>query len=479
MKIAAYVRPWSKCYYEYFLAAAFPGQQHCLLSDWKGLGEFDWSSSFYRLFKLPANQLHSPYWLSTSDILEIIVRSFLLRSMSIVEAMHLVRCMSSAISEMLDYVQPDLLFSPAIDSYVMDLLMRHCVHRRIPYCGMLPSPITGYTRITAVGEQLSFRDPSDLEIQDAIRLVSNPSFSPVDLREWMKMYGNRNVSLKRALRELPKPYYFPLVGFLRGDPRNYHYKASAETAVSSISQSLFVDRFFDNNWLDRVRSWSGTKIYIPLQAFPECTTDYHVDQLDLIDFHNVLPRLVDSLCADENNLVCIKEHPGMQGARPAGFYDLFRHRHNVVLVSSGIPASVLIAETDVVVTWTGTGGLEAAIRGKPVVTIGKPYYSVGMSFLNLTNIQEVDNASELIRDIFCETPSAGNKYEIIKHVLSGTFAGEYRFIRFDKTDADLIYDIEQLVVSTTKYWKSWSQAFAKHYGFNSAKECLVNSDVLD
>jgi hypothetical protein len=475
MKIAAYVRPWSKDYYEYFLPRTFPGQEYFLLSDWKGLGQFDWSGAFYRRYKGPADQARTPHWLTSAVEYEIIARNFLLRSLSLAEASHLVRCMSSSIDEMLEQVQPNLVLSPAVDSYVMDLLMRHCIARSIPYCGMLPSPVTGYTRITAVGEQLNFREPTNAEVEEAVHRIADPSFTPVDLAEWMKMYGNSNVCLKRALRELPKPYAFPLLGWLRGDPQNYHYRASSQTRVSFMSQALLIDRYFDERWLDRIRNWPGTKVYIPLQAFPECTTDYHVEHLDLIDFPRLLPRLIDALCSDGNNLVCLKEHPGMMGVRPPGFYDAILRRHNVVLLSGNIPASSLIAETDVLVTWTGTGGLEAAIRGKPVVTIGKPYYSVGATFSNIMSIADLDNAAAFIRRIRNRTPNAEEKFAIAKHVLAGTFPGEYRFIRFSKTNPSLVSDADALARGTLEHWDAWANANAAYHGFTSCIAASNNS----
>jgi hypothetical protein len=347
----------------------------------------------------------------------------------------------------------------------MDLLMRHCIARSVQYCGMLPSPVTGYTRITAVGEHLSFREPTNAEVEKAVSSIADPTFTPVDLAEWMNMYGNSNVCLKRALRELPKPYAFPLLGWFRGDPQNYHYKASSLTRISFLSQALFIDRYFDEQWLDRIRNWQGTKIYIPLQAFPECTTDYHVEQLDLIDFPRLLPRLIDALCSDSNNLVCIKEHPGMMGVRPPSFYDAILRRQNVVLLSGDIPASSLIEETDVLVTWTGTGGLEAAMRGKPVVVIGRPYYSVGPNFSNITSIADLDNAASFIRGIRGRCPSEEDKFAIARHILAGTFPGEYRFIRFSQTNPSLVSDLDALARGTRAHWRPWADANASYHGF--------------
>src|SRR5574337_1773175 len=103
------------------------------------------------------------------------------------------------------------------------------------------------------------------------------------------MYGSHQVHLKRSLRELPKRYVFPLIGRWRRDPMNYHYMASALSAVSFVSQAFRLHRYFLADWRERVGKWPGTVVYFPLQTFPEFTTDYHVAEIDLIDFPRLLP----------------------------------------------------------------------------------------------------------------------------------------------------------------------------------------------
>src|SRR5574337_1132298 len=148
MKVAAYVRPWSRNYFDYFIRQAFPGAQPLLLSDFRGFGDYDWSGRFYAHLKASIGDVRCPYWIDTQTELEIITRSYLLRSMNMTKASRLVRAMSRAIEDMLDDTHPDAFVGPSADSYVMDLLIRHCVRRDIPFCGLLPCPFPGYTRVT-------------------------------------------------------------------------------------------------------------------------------------------------------------------------------------------------------------------------------------------------------------------------------------------------------------------------------------------
>ncbi len=462
-RVMAYVRPWSKDYYRFFIPQAFPNARPIVVSDWKGLGDFDLSGAFYRYMGQRGEDVLVPVWLDHWIEHEIILRNFMLRSLPLERASRMLRAMSRAIEDALEAFEPTAMLSPAVDSYVMDLFHRHCVMRGIPFCGMLPCPFPNFTRATAVGEHLNFRDPSAAEVDAAISAVADPDFKPVDLTEWLKMYGSSRVHLKRGLRELPKRYVFPMVGHLRGDSLNYHYLASALSSVSFFSQALLVHKQFDSDWLTRMRAWKGTKVYIPLQAYPECTTDYHVSDLDLIDFPRVLPRLVDQLAKDPDILICIKEHPGMMGVRPPGFYESLRRRKNVLLLSGDIPASSLIAETDVLVTWTGTGGLESLLRGKRVVTLGRPYYAAGDAVIAVSELKELEDVADMVKVARSSSVDATAKRAIARHVLAGTLPGEYKFIRFDNEDHSLRSDAMNLAMGTAAHWDSWADAFDAHH----------------
>lgn len=455
MKVAAYVRPWSIDYFSYLLPKAFPSAETIMLSDFRRLGDYEWSEHFHKLYGNQSSDSTPPYWLDHNTEFEIIIRDRLLRSIPLLEASRMLRAMSQSIKIMLDEVMPDALVSPSADSYVMDLLIRHCKSRNIPYCGLLPCPFPNYTRVTSIGEIQSFRTPTEDECSSAIAAVKNPAFQPVDLVEWLKMYGNTNIRIKRSLREIPKRYVFPIIGKMRKDPLNYHYMGSALSSVAFFSQAVLINRSFDSEWRSRIASWNGVKVYIPLQTYPECTTDYHVKEIDLIDFPRLLPRLLDALCLDKSILVCVKEHPGMMGSRPPGFYNEIRRHKNIVLINGDVPASTLIESTDMVLTWTGTGALECVLRGKPAITIGTPFYNKGPMYTSIRSLKELDNVSDLVMEAVQKRPGKNNDIIVASHILSGTFQGEFRFINFDKQDKTACIHAEELAESLKRYWEVW------------------------
>lgn len=463
-KIAAYVRPWSIKYFEYFLPLAFDKAEAIFLSDFRGLGCFDWCGRFYYYFNQLDEDIRVPYWLDANQILEIIARSYLLRALSLNEAFRLVRAMSCAIEDTLNATCPDALISPSADSYVMDLLIQHCRHRRIPYCGLIPCPIPGFTRASAIGEFFSFRVPTEEECSKALVKIKDPLFKPIDLTEWLKMYGNSFIYLKRCVREIPKKLYFYLLGKIKNDQKNYHYLGNSISKVSLFSQGVYLKKNFCNQWLKIMRNWSGIRVYLPLQVIPESTTDYHTKNLDLIDFPRLIIRLLKNLATNSKILICVKEHPGMMGARPPNFYKNILNQKNILLISGEVPATSVMSEADVVLLWNGTGGLEGALRGKPVITIGVPYYNFGLNFRSIEDLESFDKIDEIVIESIKHKNSGDDDLKIINHILSGTFPGEFLFINFNKENLKLAKNAQNLAEGLKCFWQAWqteNKAFNK------------------
>ncbi|MCR9220167.1 MAG: capsular biosynthesis protein [Alphaproteobacteria bacterium] len=69
-------------------------------------------------------------------------------------------------------------------------------------------------------------------------------------------------------------------------------------------------------------------------------------------------------------LVAVKETAAAVGRRPRDFYDQIAEFKNVVFIDPNELGLKAAAQCDVVATITGTGGLEGAAMGRPVVTFG-------------------------------------------------------------------------------------------------------------
>ena len=119
--------------------------------------------------------------------------------------------------------------------------------------------------------------------------------------------------------------------------------------------------------------------YIPLHYVPEATIDYWVHDEFEYDYERSLYHAVDKLTENGFRVVA-KEHPAFQLSRNFSFYKELK-RKGVILVSGSVPTKVLFEQSDVVVVWNGSTGIEAALYGKPVVRVCNSYYGDGLTTL--------------------------------------------------------------------------------------------------
>lgn len=108
-----------------------------------------------------------------------------------------------------------------------------------------------------------------------------------------------------------------------------------------------------------------------LQYTPESSINglcpYFVDQKRAIE------ALLFSL--PKHTKLVVKEHPGMVGIRPVEFYDDLKSHLSLHLLSPEVPSQLVIQESLVVATVTGTVGLEAFLLDKPCIQFGPNFFA--------------------------------------------------------------------------------------------------------
>lgn len=72
----------------------------------------------------------------------------------------------------------------------------------------------------------------------------------------------------------------------------------------------------------------------------------------------------------------VKEHPRSLGFRPWQYYRKLLEIPNVRFVDPLLPAQIVVQHSSLVAVISGSIGLEAAVQGKPVITLGTPAYNV-------------------------------------------------------------------------------------------------------
>ena len=152
----------------------------------------------------------------------------------------------------------------------------------------------------------------------------------------------------------------------------------------------------------------------PLHYEPEASTAvrafYFSDQLALI-------RLIAKVLPLGIKLV-VKEHGGNQGYRKPEFYKELAYMPNVIMLPSRYDVGSLLKRCHGVITLTGRMGWEAIVNQKPVICLGKAYWS------SLESVHRVESWKELSDAVqkSCEA-AQGEDYHCEESILA--FAAAY------------------------------------------------------
>ena len=140
-----------------------------------------------------------------------------------------------------------------------------------------------------------------------------------------------------------------------------------------------VRTFVNKNFL---RNIENTKfIYFPLHSEPEralsIAAPYFTNRSIPVDYK-----------------LYVKDHPIMdiKGGRKTEFYKELMKLPNVKLIHPSITQDELIKKCSLVITIAGTGGMEAAIYGKPSIIFSETLYSSLPSVYKLREIEELPTA---------------------------------------------------------------------------------------
>lgn len=134
-------------------------------------------------------------------------------------------------------------------------------------------------------------------------------------------------------------------------------------------------------------------VYYPLHFEPEATLSgvetLFTNQLYAVE---VLSKSVPSDVA-----VMVKEHPAAIGNRPPGWMDILARFPRVVLAHPFDDSIALVRHSGVTVTIAGTAGLEAALLGKPVLSLGPSYRLNFVDHVSVAN--DIPTLRRLLRDL--------------------------------------------------------------------------------
>lgn len=417
MRIMCHVGPWCIKQYQTIASAIDEEAETILISGFRAVDQ----SGLVKRFNDNLNiniKVDNAY--SHLDLPDIISRCRLLRSLNKSEAQHHVYSMAKAISDVFDSYQPDLVLSETIDQYVMDLVYFECLHRKIKFVGLLVSCINGYYRISSRGEYNYLRKVNEDEAMNVLQYVESIKYKS-DIISNSEKYISY-YTIKRWFGNVARIPYFFMKRYLSRERNNYHYWASQ---VSSMANFHLVPKINlgDKNWEEKIKEVSKPVIYIPLQMYPEATVEYWCQDLNTIDYEVYLLALVEKLSVDFTLL--IKEHPNVIGVRNPNLYKKLYNMNNVIIAPIKVCSNFLVDLCSAVLVWTGSVGLEAALRGNPVFVISDVYYLHGNNFKKVSLETPNNELIKFIQEVEKNSLDDIGKVELVSHVLSGLFPGNY------------------------------------------------------
>jgi Capsule polysaccharide biosynthesis protein len=135
-------------------------------------------------------------------------------------------------------------------------------------------------------------------------------------------------------------------------------------------------------------------VYFPLHA----SGDYKIRRMlpHCVDQASIIEQVADAL--PQGYDLVLKEHPLSIGRSPVGLLRRLAKRGNTRLVEPRTGSRELIERARAVVVISSTVGLEALLRVKPVLTLGRPFYS-GYGFtLDLESFREIRSKVPAVLD---------------------------------------------------------------------------------
>lgn len=156
---------------------------------------------------------------------------------------------------------------------------------------------------------------------------------------------------------------------------------------------LFLLNKWEKYYFDTIPTENSKIVFFPLHTEPESSTlvraPYYINQKAIIE------NIAKSLPADY--VLYVKEHPFMHGQRPLSFFKELKCIPNVRILPAETDSLQIIKLSSLVIVITSTSGLEAALLGKPVITLGASHYNL------LSNIRYFNKHISELADFIRET----------------------------------------------------------------------------
>lgn len=426
MKVMVYTRPRIKTFFHELVERVDCFDEVTFMSDHYG-EESVWIMSYYYQAQndLRQNRAQVPH---DFDFGNIVLRCRYLRSLDQETAIEKAKAMTLGIERLVQDYQPDVIFGMVMDSFVLDIIDQVMRTRNSQYIGFLNNMINGYSRITARGELIQLNQPNEEMIEQALQNLKAEKYIPNMQKDFMWNISPWSMFFSKYLKEKAKIIYYSLKKIIDKDPDNFYYNTVAAKSCMSCRRinQIFFREFEDKNWLNKIaeaKSVGKYIVYMPLQFYPECSIDYWGTHHDFLNFYEVVREILANQY--QEIIFLVKEHPSAMGLRQAQFYKQFARNDAVILTPFDVASNEIISKADMVLTWTGSVGVEAIMRSKPLITFGHAYYDPGYGILHLESKDQLRKLESILVD-YMRKPQVDSlqlQRDVVTYMLKGLIPG--------------------------------------------------------
>lgn len=293
-----------------------------------------------------------------------------------------------AVEKFFDEVQPDVVVSFICVTFGEYLAYLFAQKRGIPFINLRPTRIKNYVtygesvfepseRIKAAYEEYLENGSEDQwteEARDYLEFVRTghgkyegvipPSRTPHSSEiAWRKWPGKFMDLLKEEYA-----YYF---GEFKDDRHAVDWATSTlYRRILNPRRARKVNRKMGSFYVRQEDLVQLDYVFFPLHTEPEISLQvYSTPYLNQIEtIRNI------SYAVPVGIELVVKDHPVSIGKRPLGYYEKLLEIPNVRMADPGLDSRALVENARLIATIAGSIGLEALMRGKPVVTFGRTPY---------------------------------------------------------------------------------------------------------
>jgi hypothetical protein len=401
--------------------APFAGEyRFAFFTDGKARGTRDTRRRFYDAFHSREKSAE----LTAEDEADLVERCRYMRNIPVDLALRQAHAMALALAEELDRIAPDAVLSQMVDDYVTYLCALLAKKRGIRFVSYAYSYFPGHIQLTQFwsGEPFDVRIPDDEEVREVHEAISQRVFRQHYVQAPGLSFPDH---AKRVLRYWLKQAIFKAKSIAERDPLNLHYRVQPYIVEKRRLGDFPAAREFSADWkrdLEDLRSArpGAAVLYMPLGFFPESTIDFWIQNKRILQFEDCTLEMLRSLA--RGNIILVKEHLHMVGARDRRFYRKLLALEGVVSVHPKEYSNDVLSASDAVILGGGSVGVEATIRGKPVLSYGRGTYWFEPSRATYLDLDEIGEWPAAVRQTLAafEPLSDDERFEFIRKCLAST-----------------------------------------------------------